>query len=78
MSKKKDRLLKRGDTAEVITGKYKGKSGTVIAIDTKKQTILLDGVRLVSKAVKRTREDQEGGIITQNAPIALSNVKKVS
>jgi len=67
-----------GDTAEVITGVHKGKTGTVVALDAKKQRVTLDGVRLVKKTIKRTQENQEGGIIEQNAPIALSNVKKVS
>ncbi len=68
----------KGDTAKVISGAHKGKSGTVLSVDTKKNTVLLDGVRLVKKAIKRTQENQEGGIVEQNAPVALSNVKKVS
>ena len=77
MSKVKTHVSK-GDKAEVITGQYKGKTGTVIKVDLKKQQVLLDGVRLVKKAIKPTQENQSGGIIEQNAPVALSNVKKVS
>jgi len=79
MSKPKTHV-KRGDTVEVIAGskELKGKQGIVIDVDAQKQRVTLDGVRLVKKAVKRTREDQEGGIIEQNAPIAISNVKKIS
>jgi len=76
MSKSKAHIAK-GDTAEVISGNFKGKTGTVLSVDTKKQRVLLDGVRLVKKAIKPTQENQQGGIIEQNAPIALSNVKKV-
>ncbi len=75
MSKVKSHVTK-GDTAEVISGVHKGKSGLVLSVDTKKQTVLLDGVRLVKKAIKPTQESQQGGIVEQNAPIALSNVKK--
>jgi len=77
MSKVKTHVSK-GDTAEVIAGNYKGKQGTVISVNIKKQQVLLDNVRLVKKAIKPTQENQQGGIIEQNAPIALSNVKKVS
>lgn len=77
MSKIKTHVNK-GDTAEVISGVHKGKKGTVISVNVKKQQVLLDDVRLVMKAVKPTQENQSGGIIEQNAPIALSNVKKVS
>ncbi len=76
MSKTKSHVAK-GDTAEVISGVHKGKTGTVIAINTEKQLVTLDGVRLVKKTIKRTQENQEGGIIEQNAPLALSSVKKV-
>ncbi len=75
MSKVKTHVSK-GETAEVISGNYKGQKGTVINVNLKKQQVLLDGVRLVKKAIKPTQENQTGGIIEQNAPIALSNVKK--
>jgi len=77
MSKIKTHVSK-GDTAEVISGNHKGKSGTVISVDIKKQQVLLDDVRLVKKTVKPTQENQQGGIVEQNAPIALSSVKKIS
>lgn len=67
----------KGDTAEVISGNHKGKTGLVLKVDVKKQQVLLDGVRLVKKTVKPNQENQQGGIIEQNAPVALSNVKKV-
>lgn len=76
MSKVKTHVAK-GDTAEVISGNHKGKQGTVVSVNVKKQQVLLDGVRLVKKTVKPTQENQSGGIIEQNAPVALSNVKKV-
>ncbi len=77
MSKVKAHVSK-GDTVEVIAGNHKSKKGLVIKVDVKKQQVLLDNVRLVKKAVKPTQENQQGGIIEQNAPIALSNVKKIS
>ena len=76
MSKVKTHVAK-GDVAKVIAGSHKGKTGTVIEVNAKKQLVTLDGVRLVKKAIKRTQENQEGGIVEQNAPLALSNVVKV-
>ncbi len=70
--------VKKGDTVEVITGKSKGKRGVVLSINAKKQTVIVEGARTVKKATKPTESDPEGGIKEIDAPIHISNVKKVS
>ncbi len=69
--------VKKGDTVEVITGKSKGKRGVVLSINAKKQTVLVEGARTIKKAVKPTESDPDGGIKELDAPIHISNVKKV-
>jgi len=69
--------VKKGDNVEVIAGKYKGKTGEVLSVLVKKQQVVLDGVRIIKKTVPRSQENPEGGILDQNGPIHISNVKKV-
>lgn len=66
-----------GDTAEVISGNFKGKTGTVLKVNIEKKQVVLEGVRVLKKAVKRSEQDPQGGIQELDGPIALSNVKKV-
>ncbi len=70
--------VKKGDTVEVITGKSKGKRGVILSINAKKQTVIVEGARTIKKAVKPTESDPEGGIKELDAPIHISNVKKVN
>ena len=66
--------VKRGDIVKVISGKDKGKEGKVLAVDTKNNTVLVEGVNIVHKHSKPSMQNQQGGIIEKEAPIDLSNV----
>ena len=69
--------IKKGDTVRVIAGKDKGKEGTVISAYPKLEKVLVEGVNRITKHEKiRTtqRGAKTGGIITQEAPIHVSNV----
>jgi large subunit ribosomal protein L24 len=72
--------VKKGDTVLVIAGKDKGAKGKVIAAYPKLDKILVEGVNRVKKHTRiRTtqRGAKTGGIITQEAPIHVSNVMVV-
>ena len=69
--------VKPGDQVTVIAGNHKGKSGKVLSINVKKEQVIVEGVRVMKKATKRSEENPEGGILDQDGPIHLSNVKKV-
>jgi large subunit ribosomal protein L24 len=72
--------VKRGDTVEVIAGKDKGARGKVIAAYPKLDKILVEGVNRIKKHTRiRTtqRGAKTGGIVTQEAPIHVSNVMVV-
>ena len=69
--------IKKGDTVRVIAGKDKDKEGKVLAVDAKAGTVLVEGVNMIKKHVKPGRTSQEGGIITQEGPIHISNVMYV-
>ena len=69
--------IKKNDQVVVITGKDKGKEGKVLAVDTKNNTVLVEGVNVVKKHTKPSMANQNGGIITKEAPIDASNVMYV-
>ena len=69
--------IKKGDLVQVITGKDKGKEGKVIAVNKKKNTILVEGANMITKHTKPSASNQQGGIIHQEGPIDISNVMYV-
>ena len=66
--------IKKGDTVKVIAGKDKDKEGKVIAVNAKKNTVLVEGINMVTKHAKPSMANQQGGILHQEAPIDASNV----
>lgn len=68
--------VKKGDEVVVITGKYKGKKGKVLKVFPEESKIVVSGVNLVKKHTKPT-QTSEGGIITKELPIHISNVAHV-
>lgn len=70
-------MIKKGDMVQVITGKDKGKEGKVIAVNKKKNTVLVEGANMITKHAKPSAANQQGGIIHQEGPIDISNVMYV-
>ena len=66
--------IRKGDTVKVIAGRDKDKEGKVIAVNHKKNTVVVEGVNIITKHTKPSVANQNGGIIHQEAPIAISNV----
>jgi large subunit ribosomal protein L24 len=66
--------VKKGDKVMVISGKDKGKQGVVLASYPKKDRILVEGVNVVKKHSKPSQANPQGGILSQEAPIHVSNV----
>ena len=69
--------IKKGDLVKVIAGKDKDKEGKVLAVNKKDNTILVEGINMVTKHAKPSMANQQGGIIHQEAPIDISNVMYV-
>ncbi len=69
--------IKKGDLVEIIAGDDKGKQGVVLQVLTKKDAVLVEGCKLAKKAVKPSEQNPEGGFITKEMPIHISNVRKV-
>jgi len=66
--------VKKGDKVKVISGKDKGKTGVVLASFPKKDRVLVEGVSIVKKHMKPNQANPQGGIVTQEAAIHVSNV----
>jgi large subunit ribosomal protein L24 len=65
--------IKKGDHVVVLTGRDKGKHGEVIEVRPKESRALVRGVNMVRKHQKQS-QSQDGGIISKEAPIQLSNL----
>ncbi len=81
MAAGKKMKIKKGDKVVVIAGKDRGREGTVIAVRLDSQRVLVQGVNLIRKNTKVNYQGQrgakEGGIVTQEALIHVSNVALV-
>ena len=66
--------IKKDDMVKVIAGKDKGKEGKVLAVNVKDNTLLVEGINMVTKHAKPSMANQQGGILHQDAPIDASNV----
>ncbi len=69
--------IKKGDLVKVIAGKEKDKEGKVIAVNSKKNTVLVEGINMITKHTKPSMSNQQGGIVHQEGPIDISNVMYV-
>jgi large subunit ribosomal protein L24 len=65
--------IRKGDKVVVLAGKDKGRTGEVLSVAPKDDKAIVRGVNLVRRHQKQS-QSQEGGIITKEAPIHLSNI----
>jgi large subunit ribosomal protein L24 len=65
--------IKKGDKVVVLTGRDKGRSGEVVQVMPKEERALVRGVNMVKRHQRQTM-NQEGGIISKEAPVHLSNL----
>jgi large subunit ribosomal protein L24 len=69
--------VKKGDEVQIIAGAHKGKKGTVLSVDAEKGKVVVQGGRTVKKAIRRSEKNPDGGILEQDGPVHISNVKKL-
>ncbi|MGH7240883.1 MAG: 50S ribosomal protein L24 [Candidatus Saccharimonadales bacterium] len=69
--------LKKGDTVVVRVGKYKGKTGKVLATHPTTNKVTVEGINIVKKHVKPNREHPQGAIVELTQPIWVSKVSIV-
>ena len=66
--------IKRNDNVQVITGKDRGKKGKVLRVFPKEGKAIVENINLIKKAMRKTQENQQGGIIEVETPLQLSNL----
>ena len=66
--------IRSGDEVVVIAGKHKGSHGKVMKVVPEDDRVVVQGVNIVTKHVKPSRENPQGGIQKREAPIHISNV----
>jgi large subunit ribosomal protein L24 len=71
------RHVKKGDIVVVMAGDDKGKTGEVMRVYPDKDKVLVQGVNMVYKHLRRSRENPQGGRIQKEMPINISNVLPV-
>lgn len=66
--------IRKGDTVKIIAGNDKGKSGKVLEVNRVKYRAIVEGANMVTKHVKPSAENPEGGIQQTEAAVHLSNL----
>ncbi|HWY76544.1 MAG TPA: 50S ribosomal protein L24 [Verrucomicrobiae bacterium] len=66
--------VKKGDEVVVISGAEKGKRGKIIAVEAKKERIIVEGVRMIKKHMRKSQQTPQGSIIEREGTIHISNV----
>ena len=68
--------IKKGDMVEIIAGDDKGKKAKLLRVFPKTSKVLVEGCKVVKKAIKPSDKNPKGGFIQKEMPIHTSNVKK--
>ena len=69
--------VKKGDKVRVLAGKDKGKEGVILRSFPSKQRVTVEKINMVKKAMRPTQQNPQGGIISMEAPLHVSNVMLV-
>jgi large subunit ribosomal protein L24 len=70
-------LIRTGDTVEVTTGNDRGQKSRVIKVDRSTGKALVEGVNRVKKHIRRSQKYPQGGVLSKEMPVQLSNLKYV-
>lgn len=68
------RHVRKGDTVYINAGAHKGRTGEVLRVLTSRDLVVVQGINLRTRHMKPTRINPQGGVITKEAPIHISNV----
>ena len=69
--------VKKGDHVEVISGNFRGSSGRILAVFPGKQRVVVEGVRIIKKHLRKSQDNPSGKIAEREGPIHISNVKLI-
>ncbi|MCP5516762.1 MAG: 50S ribosomal protein L24 [Verrucomicrobiales bacterium] len=66
--------VKRGDEVVVIAGTEKGKRGKVIQMLPKKERVMIEGVKMIKKHMRKSQQHPQGAIVEREGSVHVSNV----
>jgi large subunit ribosomal protein L24 len=66
--------IRKNDTVIVVSGDEAGNKGKVLEVLTAKKRVLVEGLNLIKRTLKKTKENPKGGMVTKEASIAISNL----
>jgi large subunit ribosomal protein L24 len=69
--------VKKGDQVEVITGNHRGATGKILQVLPKKQRVVIEGVNLIKKHLRKSQDNPSGTISEREGTVHISNVKVV-
>jgi len=69
--------VKKGDEVEVISGNFRGSSGRILAVFPGKQRVVVEGVRIIKKHLRKSQDNPSGKIAEREGPLHISNVKLI-
>ena len=67
----------KGDQVEVISGNHKGSTGKVLEVLARKERVLIEGVRIIKRHLRKSQDNPQGKIAEREGPIHISNVRVV-
>ena len=69
--------VKKGDQVEVISGNFRGSTGKILEVLPRKQRVLIEGVRIIKRHLRKSQDNPSGKIAEREGPIHISNVKLI-
>jgi large subunit ribosomal protein L24 len=68
--------VKKNDEVVVIAGADRGKRGRVIAVEGKKQRVIVEGVHMIKKHMRKSQQNPQGAIVEREGTLHVSNVMR--
>jgi large subunit ribosomal protein L24 len=69
--------VRKGDQVEVISGNFRGSTGKILEVLPRKQRVLIEGVRIIKRHLRKSQDNPSGKIAEREGPIHISNVRVV-
>ncbi len=66
--------IRKNDLVVVLAGRSRGKKGKVLGINAAKNRAMIEGVNLIKRYVRKTRKNPQGGLVDQEASVAISSL----
>ena len=70
--------VKKGDEVVVLAGKEKGKRGKIIAVNSTKQRVIIEGVQMIKRHTPKSQQHPQGAIVEREGSVHVSNVMVAS